>query len=528
MVTLPASLLRQAVGRGSMRGEGSEPATVVYGSVRWWLGAVFGVTGFAGMLAIPPLAPILQVLAEMGVPSESAAVAALSIQRTLGLVWWMLWWWIGEVVPLPVTALLPALVGPLLGLMQLQDGRVQPLSVRTFLQGYADPIVLLFLGTFVLAEALREYGIDRRWALWLLRRPWVMRSPRRLLFAVMVGSAVVSMWMNNTATAAMFMPVAVGIMLHLQPGRERGAAELGSALVLGVAWAASIGGMMTIVGTAPNGIAVGVLRQYGVEVGFLEWMRYGLPAGAILLLLAWVVLSASMHHSQKSSQNAWGQLGQDAGWAAPMGKGARRVLVVFATVVVLWLCVPLLSGWLPGLKGVDVWSIALLGAAALFLLPSGERPGSLLEWSAAQRIDWGTLLLFGGGLSLSGLLVATGTAAVLTHLLARVLSGVPSIVVLGLLLLAANLATELMSNTALAALLLPLVVPLLSTLGVPVEPATVVLAMVTSCAFMLPVATPPNAIAYATRLVPLPQMVHRGILMNVISTLVLAALAWLL
>ncbi|MDW8224957.1 MAG: DASS family sodium-coupled anion symporter [Bacteroidota bacterium] len=501
---------------------------VPWGRMRWWVGMFVGLAGCAGILLLPPLGIVEEHVVALGVRAEHVSSVVLSVQRVLALLWWMLWWWVGEVVPLPVTALLPALVGPFLGLVSPRDGQVEPLPLRAFMQGYADPIVFLFLGTFVLAEGLREYGVDRRWALRLLRHPWVMRSPRRLLFAVMLGSAAVSMWMNNTATAALFMPIAVGIMLHLQPRQGRDAAELGATLVLGVAWAASIGGMMTIVGTAPNGIAVGILRQYGIEVGFLEWIRYGLPAGSILLLLAWVVLSASMHPSQGSLRNAWEYLEQDIEDAAPMGKGARRVLAVFASVVVLWLCVPLLSGWLPGLRAVDTWSIALLGAAALFLLPSGERRGSLLQWDAAQRIDWGTLLLFGGGLSLSGLLVTTGAATVLTHLLVRALSGVPPVVVLGLLLLAANLATELMSNTALAALLLPLVVPLLGALGVPVEPATVVLAMVTSCAFMLPVATPPNAIAYATQLVPLPQMVRRGIAMNIISTLVLAVLAWLL
>jgi len=486
--------------------------------LRWWLGLLLGVGGFIVGMVLPPVEPLVRQVSAQGV--GDAVEVARSIQHVLALLWWMLCWWIGEVVPLPVTALLPALVGPLLGLVQPQsDGGVRALPLRAFLQGYADPIVFLFLGSFLLAEALREYGIDRRWGLWLLSRRVVLRSPRYLLLAVMVGGAFLSMWMNNTATAAVLMPVVVGIVFRLQgSASEQG---LAAALVLGVAWAASIGGMMTVVGTAPNGIAVAVLRQHGVEVDFLRWLGYGLPAGGILLVVAWRVLVWSFRVPVRFPHAVEEVVGQ--GREPLSAKGAWRVLGVFLVVVLLWLLAPVV----PLLRGVEVWMVALAGAVALFVLPAGEGGKRLVSWEVAQRIDWGTLLLFGGGLSLSGLLVETRAAAVLTQMLAGALAGTSPLLMIGVLLLVANFATELVSNTALAALLLPLVVPLLPQLGIPVEPVAIAVAMVSSCAFMLPVGTPPNAIAYATRCVPLSRMIAVGIRMNLLSTLVLVLLTQL-
>jgi len=481
-----------------------------------------------GILLLPPLPVFQEAVVAIGTAREHVVPVTLSVQRVLALLCLMSWWWVGEVVPLPVTALLPALVGPLLSLVRLHEGELQAMPLRSFVQGYADPIVLLFLGSFILAEALREYGIDRRWALLLLSRRWVTRSPRRLVLSIMVATAVTSMWMNNTATAAMLMPVVVGIFNRLQRYPTKAPLQrLGMALALGVAWASSIGGMMTVVGTAPNGIAVGVLRQQGIEVSFLRWLQYGIPVGMVLLIIGWLVLVARIHLPWQELRAVRGYIVEEYRQLPPLDAAAWRVLLVVGSVVSAWLFVPFLALWFPVLRGVDVWNIALAGGIALFLIPASQRRGALLSWQAAQRIDWGTLLLFGGGLSLSGLLVESKAAVVLTHVLTAEAVHIPPLLAMALLLLAGNFATELISNTALASLLLALIVPFLKALGIPVEPAIIALAMVTSCAFMLPVATPPNAIAYATRLFSLPAMMRVGIWMNLLATFVLVGLVQL-
>lgn len=496
-----------------------------WGTAQWWGGLLLGVGGFAFLVLLPPLPPLYEAVRAVGTAPEHLLPVAVSVQRVLALLWWMLCWWVGEVVPLPVTALLPAVVGPLLGLVRVQGEELQGLPLRSFVHSYADPVVLLFLGSFIVAEALREYGVDQRWALWLLSRRWVVRSPARLLLSTMGATAALSMWMNNTATAAMLMPVVVGILAHVRAQLDGAALRrLGMALTLGVAWSSSLGGMMTIVGTAPNGIAVGVLRQQGVEVSFLGWLAYGVPVGVGLLLVGWFMLLWRTRLTTIPLQTVHSYIAERYRELPPLEPAARRALLVFAGVVLGWLAVPFLAELWPALKRLDIWNIALVGAVALFVLPAPRQPGALLSWRVAQRIEWGTLLLFGGGLSLSSLLVETNAAAVATHVLVGFSKWIPSLLLLALLLLAANFGTEVMSNTALAALLLPLVAPLVASLGLPMEATLIAMALVSSCAFILPVATPPNAIAYATGMIDLADMMRVGVLMNLISTLVLTLL----
>ncbi len=491
--------------------------------IRWWVLLVAGPLGLLVAVAAPPLGIFEEPLRQLGVTPEALPMMERTVQCMLGLLWWMLCWWLGEVVPIAVTALLPAAIAPLLGPLRWESsGGAQPIAATELLRAYADPIVLLFLGSFLLAQALQRYELDRRWALWMLSRAGVARTYPRVLLVLMLAVMSVSAWLNNTATAALFMPVAVGIAQQL--GQPHGG--MAAACVLGVAWAASIGGMTTIVGTAPNGIAVGVLRQHGVEIGFVQWLAFGFPAGMLLLLCGWMVLRQHFRLSGAMEPGVQEYLLRSYHELAPISPAQRRVIAVGTAVVLGWLLQPLLQQ-LPGLHWLQEWNTVLLGAMLLFVLPAGKGKGALLEWRHAQQIDWGTLLLFGGGLALSGLLVQTQTAAVLTRLLTDALGSVPVMVSVFGLILAANLSTEVLSNTALAALLLPVVAPLLPVLGLPQLPMVVAMAMATSCAFMLPVATPPNAIAYATGILPLLQMVRVGVAMNLLSTVVLGVMVLL-
>lgn len=488
-------------------------------SVWWWLSFSLGIAGFLASLVLPP---VLRISPDVvGIALQHLPAVEVSIQRTLGLLWWMFWWWIGEVVPLPVTALLPAVVGPLLGLVSA-DGTAEPLTVGIFLRGYADPVILLFLGSFLIAEGMRKHGLDRWLALRLLSWRWALRSPRHLLGAIMLGTAAISMWVNNTATAAMVMPLVVGIVELLRRQSSKAVHGISpESLVLAVAWAASIGGMMTVVGTAPNGIALGILRQHGVSVSFVEWLGIGLPVGVLLLSVGWALLAWRGGLPRVSLYEIQAQLQQEYGAGAGLSSAARRTVIVFAGVVLGWIGLPGLLWLFPALEGLELWNIALCGAVLLFLIPAGKGLQPILDWEDLQRIDWGTLLLFGGGLTLSALMTQTGTAQILTHTLVEILAGLPPVIVVGGVLLGANFATELMSNTALASLLLPLLASSLPHLGLPLTTPVIAAAMVSSCAFMLPMGTPPNAIAYGTRLLSLPFMVRVGLLMNLLSTAVL-------
>lgn len=431
--------------------------------------------------------------------------------------------WMTESLPLPVTALLAATACVLLRVARAQE--VFP--------SFADPVIFLFIGSFILARAIFIHQVDRRLAEYVINLPWIGARPARVLWAMGVLTFFISMWMSNTATAAMMLPIGLSIIGRLPtvngellPQDRRYAA----ALMLMIAYAASVGGIATPVGTPPNVLTMGFLRQLTpYNISFFGWMLVALPItllifGLITLLLAWSS-PASVNELPLSNTSARSRL----------TRAQRSVAVAFTLTVILWM--------LPGAIGIFLgpahpWSRAiqevlpesvasLIGAVSLFLLPAdSDVPGvsrRAIRWSEAAAIDWGTVLLFGGGLTLGHLLRQTGLAAQIGEAF-KGLVQVGSPVGTGLLMifvatLVSVLMSEFLSNTASATVLIPIVIATAQSAQLHPLPATLGTAFGATMGFMLPVSTPPNAIAYGSGYIPITRMVRYGLLLDVIGVI---------
>lgn len=469
------------------------------------IGLFAGPALLLGLLAFPPPAPT----------PEAARLAAV-----LGLV---LVWWTTEAVPIPVTALL----GPALA-VALGVGPAGELFAP-----FGDPIVFLFLGSFVLAEAMASSGLDRRVALAVLARPSVASSPGRLLAAFVAITAGISAWLNNTATTAILYPIALSVLATLGPGGGAARSRWGAALLLAIAYAASIGGIATPVGTAPNLITLGQLRTLaGVEIPFLHFMVIATPTALVMLLVLVVWLRFAAPAGRVAPGGAR-DLAAERAALGPLSRRERNVLLGFLLTVSAWVG--------PGLLAVALGAdaplaravqralpepvVAVLGAGLLFLLPVDWRARRFtLEWREAARIDWGTLLLFGGGLALGGAMFRTGLAAAIGEGLVA-WTGSDSLAALTFLFAwVALVLTETTSNTATTTMLAPLVIASAQAAGVSPVPPALAMGLCASMAFLLPVSTPPNAIVYASGRVPITAMLRHGLVMDLASALVVPAM----
>jgi sodium-dependent dicarboxylate transporter 2/3/5 len=451
------------------------------------------------------------------------APGALSEQawHVAGLAAWMAAWWLTAAVPLEATALLPIVFLPLVG--------VAPLARVT--RSYADPIIFLFLGGFLLAATLERWNLHKRFALSTVRA--VGTDARRVLLAFMLASAVASMWISNTATAIMMLPIAAAV-LGGRPGRGGGIAaapgglgELPAALMLGVAYAASIGGVATLIGTPPNAIFAGAARELlGEDVSFAQWMALGVPISIVMLAGCWLVLVALFRVRGKVPGLA-DTLEREHRDLGPLTGGERFVLTVFGLTALAWvlrapkeigsLRIPGLSDLLPGISDP---AIAIAAALVLFVTPlKGQRHRVALDWESASKVPWGILLLFGGGLALAGAFEASGLSQWLGGRLAS-LRGVPLPFVMLVTAAVFVFLTELTSNTATSALGMPLIAGVAIGLGLPALPLMATVAVASSMAFMLPVATPPNAIVFGSGWIRPAQMARAGILLNLMSILI--------
>lgn len=431
---------------------------------------------------------------------------------TAGLTMWCAAWWVLEPVPVPVTSLLPFVVLPLVGV----------LDHGTVATAYGHTLILLLLGGFILSSAMERSGAHRRLAVSMVRLAGGT-GPRRVVGGFMVATALCSMWISNTATTLMMLPVAVAVLDHERV--SGGGRSLRVPLLLGIAWSASIGGLGTPVGTPPNVIFMGVYREVtGASVSFLDWMRIGVPATLVLLPIAWLWLSRGLPHRGRLVLPSVGP------WTAP----ERRVMGVFAVTAALWVFrTEPFGGWsgLLDAPGVGDSTVALGAVVALFILPSGAGDGDrLLDWRTAERIPWGLLLLFGGGIAIARAFDASGLADALGAWIADDLGIARWPLVLALLAvcLVVTFLTEVTSNTATTTLLMPVLAA--AGLAAGLDPATLMIpaALSASCAFMLPVATAPNAIVFGSGGVSTAQMARAGLVLNLVAAGVLAVLCALL
>ena len=454
-------------------------------------------------------------------PLPALTPSAHRLASILGLV---LTFWITEAIPIPATALLGATLMPVLGVASAKDA----------LAPFADPIVFLFMGSFILARAMTVHGLDRRFALNILAIPWVGDRPLRILLMFGAVTAFLSMWISNTAATAMLFPIGLGILrvmeAKLSTGPEAGRASLGSygtGLMLMAAFASSIGGIGTPVGTPPNLIGIAMLeRLAGVRIAFFHWMLFALP----ILLLMFGALCLLMGRLHPAGIN---RLAGIAGFIreekSRMGKCSRgeiNALIAFLVAVVLWVA----PGFIAVVAGTDsavikVYNlrlaegvVALLAASLLFFLPVNWRHREFtITWREAVQIDWGTILLFGGGLSLGGQMFVTGLASALGQGLIDV-TGVTSLWGITAAAIALSiLITETTSNTAAANMVIPVIIAVAQAVGVSPVPPALGATLAASYAFMLPVSTPPNAIVYGSGLVPITRMLRAGILFDLVG-----------
>lgn len=451
--------------------------------------------------------------------------------------------WMSEVIPLAATALLGAVLCVILGVA----------DARTVLAHFADPIVFVFIGGFVIARAMTIHGLDRRIALGFLSIRWVGSRPATVMAGVGLVSAAISMWVSNSATTAMMLPIALGILGAMDRGREPDAtADMGgrpfaTGIMLMVAFGASIGGIGTPVGSPPNLIGIGMIRQHiGVSIGFLQWMALAIPIflvmGVALFSLLWLLHREDDPPAAESrEQGNANNRDDDRGGArsrllnhvrrerhrlGPWTRGQVNTLIAFSVAVTLWVVPGILqTPWFEG-QWLGAWtgkhlpeSIVAIGSAILlFMLPVdlSERRFTL-AWRDAERIDWGTIFLFGGGLALGSLMFSTGVAHAMGDALAGLL-GLRSLWALtGLSIALAILMSEAASNTASANMIIPVVIAIAQAAGVSPLPPALGACLGASFGFMLPVSTPPNAIVYGSGLIPLPKMMRAGILFDILG-----------
>ncbi len=465
------------------------------------------------------LGPAVIVLAFLPPPAGMSAAAWLLVP----LAMWMAIWWASEAVPVAVTALLPLVYLPAAGIA----------SFRTAAQPFAEPVIFLLMGGFLMAQELTRWNLHRRFALAVVDR--MGRNPRLLALGFMTATALLSMWISNTATTLMMAPIALSVAETVL-GEKADSHPFTKALLLGVAYAASIGGLGTKIGTPPNAFVVGFLEETaGIGISFLGWMLYALPIVAMLVPTAWWLLHLRLfRYGAAELAGARAVVHEMRRNLGRMSPAERRVATVFAFIAFLWASATLWRQW-PALAPLnDAW-IAVFGAVLMFVLPSGMPSASadsgrrLLDWNHAARIPWGVLLLFGGGLSLARAIEHTGLAVWLGRQLEPLAVQDPILVVLGVVTLVIFL-TELTSNTATVAALVPIVTALSKAAGVTLSPVLLAapLAMAGSCAFMLPVATGPNAIVYASGDIRIAEMARAGFWLNLIAIAIITLVSVLL
>lgn len=477
-----------------------------------------------------PVGPLLALLLLWWLPdsylSASGEVLELSVaaRATAAVGAWMAVWWMTEAISVYATALLPLALFPLLGAA----------SIRETAAPYGHELIFLFLGGFVLALALEHWGVHRRLALHVLTR--VGTRPTRMVAAFMAISAFVSMWVTNTATTIMLLPVALSVLslVSVEEGGETAHRHLALALLLGIAYAASIGGVGTIIGTAPNVFVVSFIqRQMNIEISFITWMSFGVPLVLVFLPLAWWLLVRRIF--PLSNQPVAGVTELLAGMRADLGKpgrGEKLVFAIFLLTAAAWISRPFLNGLevagVRPLAGLSDPGIAVISALLLFVTPVRPTEGEfLMHWRIAVRLPWGLLVLFGGGLSLAAALDRSGFSAYLGSLAAG-LDGLPAPLIVLVVVSLMIFLTEITSNTATTATLIPVLYAV--AVGINIDPFLMVIpaAMAASCAFMLPVATPPNAIVFGSGQVPLPAMSRAGFRLNLAGIVLIPILAYAL
>ncbi len=447
-------------------------------------------------LALGPVLAVVVGLALRGADLSNQAALCGGI-TTLCAVWW-----VTEPIPIPATSLIPFALFPLLGVLDHK-------GVAT---AYGHSLILLLLGGFMLSMGMEKSGAHRRLALGMVRMVGGVGG-KRLILGFMIASAVLSMWISNTATTLMLLPVALAVIEQADDD------QLAVPLLLGMAYAASVGGIGTPVGTPPNVILMGVYQEHtGQEISFASWMKIGIPVVLIMVPIIWLWLTRSL-----KGKGVKLELPHPGPWRP----AERRVLTVFGLTALAWVTrSEPYGGWstLIGAPGVGDSTVALTAVVLLFLIPDGEE-GRLLDWKTAARIPWGLLILFGGGIAIARAFGASGLSAALGGALSSLASW-PVLLMLLTICLCVTFLTEITSNTATTSLLMPILAAAATAAAVDPRLLMVPAAISASCAFMLPVATAPNAIVFGTEKMSTSRMAREGIALNILGAIAITLVCY--
>jgi solute carrier family 13 (sodium-dependent dicarboxylate transporter), member 2/3/5 len=485
------------------------------------------VSGLYGLI----VGPMFAVTAYMVLPDSFSSIEGDMLdlsheaRLTAGLAVWMAVWWMTEAIPVYATALLPLAVLP----------AGNAIAMRVVASAYANELIFLFMGGFILALAMQRWGLHRRIALTSLRV--VGTRPRLVIGGFMITTAVLSMWVSNTATTLMMMPIATSLVDLLVDDSDKDSAtgnKFALCLMLGIAYAASIGGLGTIIGSPPNVFVVSyVENELGREISFVEWMFIGVPVVCVFLPIAWFLLTFVIYpvrirqlgEGVSHLREAYDQLGK-------VKPGEWAVFLIFVATACAWMTRPVLAkiqidGHQP-LAGLTDAGIAMIAALLLFVIPVDRKATNfVMNWEWAVKLPWGLLILFGGGLSLASALDETGFSAFLGAQ-AQGLAGLPPWLLTMAIVTVVIFITELTSNTATTAAFVPILAAFAIGLGVPVLALIIPATLAASCAFMLPVATPPNAIVFGTGRITIPEMARAGIWLNLAGVIIITAATYLL
>jgi len=458
--------------------------------------------------------PLLAIAVFFGFRPEGLAEEGV---RTAAVATLMAIWWASEAAPVAATAFLPMILFPIFG--------VAPISET--LPAYSHPIIYLFLGGFVIALAIERSGLHRRVALLVFRAAGV--DGRSLVGGFMAAAALISMWISNTSTALMLLPIAMSVVVVVRETMtelDRVETErFETSMLLGLAYAATLGGVATLVGTPPNAFMAGFMETtYGVEIDFARWMIVGVPVALVMLPLTWLVLTRFMYPvSFRAGADTRAHIrAMESELGAP-SKAEIRVGLIFFALVAGWLLrKPIAAA--TGAAELSDAGVAMIAAIAAFLTPSGRKGEALMTWADTSRLPWGVLILFGGGLALAGAMTSSG----LTEWLGGRLAPLGAIHIAVLIVAATALViflTELTSNLATTATFLPVMAAIAVETGQDPLVFVIPVSLAASCAFMLPVATPPNAIVFSSGCVSIPKMMRAGVVLNLIGVAVLSVVA---
>ncbi|WP_224485393.1 SLC13 family permease [Robertkochia aurantiaca] len=460
------------------------------------------------------LGPLLFIILQQFDAPEAMPDAAWDV---LCATLWIALWWITEAVPIAVTALLPIILFPLTGAMDLS----------TTTASYGHKYIFLYMGGFILAIAIEKWGLHKRIALHIINL--IGTNVTRIILGFMVATAFMSMWISNTATSVMMLPIGMSIISQLKDNPNTIADEnkiFGKALMLSIAYSASIGGIATLIGTPPNLVLAGYVQEvYDIEITFFQWLVFGLPISLVLLVIAWWYLTRkAFTFKQKEFPGGKTEIQRLINDLGPMKREEKIVLSVFVLTAFCWISRSfLLQKFIPF---IDDTIIAMSAGILLFTLPAkGGR--KLITWKEAVEMPWGIIILFGGGMALASAFESSGLAVWMGNSM-TLLQFLPLLLLVVLIIFSVNFITEMTSNLATTAMLLPILAPVAVSLGVNPYILMVATTVAASCAFMLPVATPPNAVVFGSGYLRIPDMIRTGIWMNLISVILLSAFVYFL